>query len=95
MENEDLLTAPEEESGGSPQITDGEPDVSDSAPELTDGEPEISDGVSQDTELEALLSVGDYNTIAVSSIPVGVLCGAIFMLVGFTYLGIVNIFKKI
>lgn len=89
MENGDLLTAPEEESGISE-----EPEVSDSTLELTDGEPEVSDGVSQDTEFEALLSVKDYNTIAVSSIPIGVLCGAIFMLVGFTYLGIVNIFKK-
>lgn len=86
MENEELLTSPEEETDDSSLFTDD-------SPEITAGEPEVSDDVLQNTE--ALLSVADYNTIAVKSIPIGVLCGAIFMLVGFTCLGIVHIFKKV
>lgn len=86
MENEELLTSPEEETYDSSQLTDD-------SPELTDGEPEVSDDVLQNTE--ALLSVADYNIIAVKSIPIGVLSGAIFMIVGFAYLGIVHIFNKV
>ena len=85
MENDGLFTSPEEEMESFPQSS-GE------FPLLTDGESEISDDTLQ---TEAFLSVGDYNTIAVSSIPIGVLCGAIFMIVGFAYLGIVHIFKKV
>jgi len=65
----------------------------DDSPEMTSGESAVSDDVLQNTE--ALLSAGDYNTIAVKSIPIGALCGAIFMIVGFAYLGIVHIFKKL
>lgn len=86
MENEELLTSPEEETDDSSQFTDD-------SPEITAGEPEVSDDVLQNTE--ALLSAGDYNVIAVKSIPIGALCGAIFMIVGFAYLGIVHIFKKL
>lgn len=42
-----------------------------------------------------VLSVEDYNHIAVSSIPIGALSGAIFMIIGFAFLGIVKIFKKV
>lgn len=57
--------------------------------QLTDGS-EI-----QDSETAAYtLAVTDYNMIAVKSIPIGALCGAIIMIIGFTYLGIVHIFKK-
>ena len=38
----------------------------DDSPEMTSGEPAVSDDVLQNTE--ALLSVGNYNTIAVKSI---------------------------
>lgn len=86
MENEELLTSPEEETDDSSQFTDD-------SPEMTSGEPEVSDDVLQNTE--ALLSAGDYNTIAVKSIPIGALSGAIFMIIGFAYLGIVHIFKKV
>lgn len=47
------------------------------------------------TETEALtLSISDYSKIMLSSIPVGVLSGAIFMIIGFTVLGIVKIIKN-
>lgn len=49
----------------------------------------------QGTEGEAyVLTVSDYGSLMVSSIPVGALLGAIFMIVGLTVLGIVKIFKK-
>ena len=86
MENEELLTSPEEETDDSSQFTDD-------SPEMTSGEPEVSDDILQNTE--SLLSVGDYNAIAVKSIPIGALSGAIFMIIGFAYLGIVHIFKKV
>lgn len=79
MENEELLTSPEEETAGTADITDGAPEVSE-APQ----------------QIESLtLAVEDYNMIAVKSIPIGALSGAIFMIIGFAYLGIVHIFKKV
>ena len=60
--------------------------------EITDGEPEVSEAPQQ---TESLLAVEDYNMIAVKSIPIGALSGAIFMIIGFAYLGIVHIFKKV
>ena len=61
--------------------------------ELTDGEPKVSEDLHQTESLT--LAVEDYNAIAVKSIPIGALSGAIFMIVGFAYLGIVHIFKKV
>ena len=79
MENEELLTSPEEETAGPADITDGAPEVSE-APQQTES---------------LTLAVEDYNMIAVKSIPIGALSGAIFMIIGFAYLGIVHIFKKV
>ena len=79
MENEELLTSPEEETAGTADITDGAPEVSETP---------------QQTE-SLMLAVEDYNMIAVKSIPIGALSGAIFMIIGFAYLGIVHIFKKV
>lgn len=80
MENEELLTTPEEK-----ETTD--------TVEITDGEPEVSEDLQQTESIT--LAVEDYNAIAVKSIPIGALSGAIFMIVGFAYLGIVHIFKKV
>lgn len=79
MENEELLTSPEEETAGAADITDGVPEISETP---------------QQTE-SLTLAVEDYNAIAVKSIPIGALSGAIFMIIGFAYLGIVHIFKKV
>ena len=64
-----------------------------SGPELTDGEPVSEAQLDTDTEAYTL-SVTDYGSFAVSSIPIGVLCGAIFMIIGLALAGIVKIFKK-
>ena len=77
--DEELLTTPEDETTDTVEMTDGEPKVSED---------------SQQTE-SLTLAVEDYNAIAVKSIPIGALSGAIFMIVGFAYLGIVHIFKKV
>ena len=77
--DEELLTTPEDETTDTVEMTDGEPEVSED---------------SQQTE-SLTLAVEDYNAIAVKSIPIGALSGAIFMIVGFAYLGIVHIFKKV
>lgn len=79
MENEELLTTPEAETEDTADITDGAPEVSE-APQQTES---------------LTLAVEDYNMIAVKSIPIGALSGAIFMIIGFAYLGIVHIFKKV
>ena len=76
---EELLTTPEEEPEDTVEITDGEPKVSETP---------------QQTE-SLTLAVEDYNMIAVKSIPIGALSGAIIMIIGFAYLGIVHIFKKV
>ncbi len=53
------------------------------------------DGQEAGGEAEAYtLTVSDYGSLMVSSVPVGALLGAIFMIVGLTVLGIVKIFKK-
>lgn len=44
---------------------------------------------------EAWLEISDYGKIAVSSIPIGALAGAIFMIVGLGVWVIVKIFKKV
>ena len=57
----------------------------------------FSDDVPEDpvAQTEALtLSISDYSKIMLSSIPVGFLSGAIFMIIGFTILGIVKIIKN-
>lgn len=70
-------------------------------PEITDGESDtgFSDSITDTNaqpEIEAYtISITDYANLAISSIPIGVLLGAIFMIVGLTLLGIVKIFKKI
>lgn len=77
--DEELLTSPEEETEETVEVTDGELEVSETS-----------------QQIEAVtLAVADYNMIAVKSIPIGALCGAIFMIIGFTFLGIVHIFKKV
>lgn len=76
---EELLTTSEEETEDTVEITDGEPKVSETP---------------QQTE-SLTLAVEDYNMIAVKSIPIGALSGAIIMIIGFAYLGIVHIFKKV
>ena len=55
MENEELLTSPEEETAGTADITDGAQEVSETP---------------QQTE-SLTLAVEDYNMIAVKSIPIG------------------------
>lgn len=77
--DEELFTTPEDETADTVEVTDGDPEVSEDP---------------QKTET-LTLAVEDYNAIAVKSIPIGALCGAIFMIVGFAYLGIVHIFKKV
>lgn len=63
------------------------------AVDVTDGQTANSESPQQ---IEAVtIAVEDYNTIAVKSVSIGALCGAIFMIVGFAYLGIVHIFKKV
>lgn len=79
MMEEELLTTSEEETEDTVEITDGEPKVSETP---------------QQTE-SLTLAVEDYNMIAVKSIPIGALSGAIIMIIGFAYLGIVHIFKKV
>ena len=79
MMEDELLTTPEAETEDTVEITDGEPKVSE-APQQTES---------------LTLAVEDYNMIAVKSIPIGALSGAIFMIIGFAYLGIVHIFKKV
>ena len=51
--------------------------------------------VSQSPEQYEALTIQDYNHFAISFIPVGFLCGALIMIVGFTLNGIVKIFKKV
>lgn len=76
-----------QELSSDPNLTD-DPTISD---DLTDGQE-----TSNSDQTQAItLSVSDYSDIAISSIPIGALCGAIIMIIGFTYLGIVKIFKKI
>lgn len=77
--DEELFTTPEDETADTVEVTDGDPEASEDP---------------QETET-LTLAVEDYNAIAVKSIPIGALCGAIFMIVGFAYLGIVHIFKKV
>lgn len=73
--------------GASADLVDGQ-EISGS---LTDGGEASGSGQVQ----SMTLSVSDYSNITVSSIPVGALCGAIIMIIGFTFLGIVKIFKKV
>lgn len=77
-------------------------DFSDNGSELQDigsgsGDPAPTPLVtgSPDQLEQYVLSVGDYNQIAISSFPLGALSGAIFMIIGFAVLGIVWIFKKL
>lgn len=51
--------------------------------------------VSDSPDQYEALTVSDYSKIAISSFPLGALSGAIFMIVGFAFLGIVKIFKKV
>ena len=60
--------------------------------EITDGEPEVSEAPQQTESLT--LAVEDYNMAGIA-FWIGALSGAIFMIIGFAYLGIVHIFKKV
>lgn len=59
----------------------------------TDSETTAGPEVSADPGYEAM-TIQDYNHLAISSVPIGFLCGALIMIVGFTLNGIVKIFKK-
>lgn len=72
--------------------------------ELTDTETLETTGTDSETaagpEVSAIpgyeaMTIQDYNHLAISSIPIGALSGAIFMIIGFTLHGIVKIFKKV
>ena len=60
----------------------------------TDSETAAGSDVSASPGYEAM-TIQDYNHLAISSIPIGFLCGAIFMIIGLTVHGIVMIFKKV
>lgn len=60
----------------------------------TDSEMTAGPVVSAGPGYEAM-TIQDYNHLAISSIPIGALSGAIFMIIGFTLHGIVKIFKKV
>lgn len=60
----------------------------------TDSESTADPDVSASPEYEAM-TIQDYNHLAISSVPIGFLSGAIFMIIGFTLNGIVKIFKKV
>lgn len=60
----------------------------------TDSETAAEPEVSASPEYEAM-TIQDYNNLAISSVPIGALSGAIFMIIGFTLHGIVKIFKKV
>lgn len=66
-----------------------------SQPDISEGDNQylLSDGSLSETEI-LTLSVSDYSSYVISSIPVGVLSGAIFMIIGLTAWGILKIFKK-
>lgn len=60
----------------------------------TDSETTAGPEVSADPGYEAM-TIQDYNHLAISSVPIGFLCGALIMIVGSTLNGIVKIFKKV
>ena len=60
----------------------------------TDSETTAGPEVSASPGYEAM-TIQDYNHLAISSIPIGFLGGAIFMIIGFSLNGIVKIFKKV
>lgn len=60
----------------------------------TDSETTAEPEVSASPEYEAM-TIQDYNHLAISSVPIGFLSGAIFMIVGLSILGLVRIFKKL
>lgn len=60
----------------------------------TDSETAAGPDVSASPGYEAM-TIQDYNHLAISSVPIGALSGAIFMIIGFTLHGIVKIFKKV
>lgn len=72
---------------------------------LTDAEPvETEETVSDETAVPEVsaepgqyeaMTIQDYNHLAISSVPIGFLSGAIFMIIGLTVHGIVMIFKKV
>lgn len=89
MENEFTSDIPE--TGTTPP--DEELQINDSEePVITDGDP-VPKESSSDIQTMTL-TVSDYGDLALSSIPIGVLSGAIFMIVGLGIMVIVKIFKK-
>lgn len=67
-----------------------------SQPELSDdgANRSLNDGSLPEIEIQTF-TVSDFSSIAISSISIGVLSGAIFMIIGLTVLGIVKIFQKL
>jgi hypothetical protein len=60
----------------------------------TDADP-VEDSVLESASDTFEMSVEDYGKLMVSSMPIGALTGAIFMIVGLAVLVIVKIFKKV
>lgn len=72
------------------ELTDTETLETDGTVSETTADPEVS----ASPEYEAM-TIQDYNRLAISSVPIGFLSGAIFMIVGLSILGLVRIFKKL
>lgn len=72
------------------ELTDTETLETDGTYSETTADPEVS----ASSEYQAM-TIQDYNHLAISSVPIGFLSGAIFMIIGFTLNGIVKIFKKV
>lgn len=72
------------------ELTDTETLETDGTISETAADPEVS----ASPEYEAM-TIQDYNHLAISSVPIGFLSGAIFMIIGLTVHGIVMIFKKV
>ncbi len=85
-----------------PGLEDGSPQLLEPVgTENAEKEESFSDGedegmpVASKTEATVAIAIEDYGRFMVGSMSVGVLTGAIFMIVGLAVLGIVKIFKKI
>lgn len=78
---------------GSENFQSGELPETDTAVEAPQNA-DIVVGIASGPEIYPM-TVEDYGSIMVRSIPVGVFTGAIFMIVGLAVLGIVKIFKRI
>ena len=72
------------------ELTDTETLETDGTDSVTAADPEVSASPEYET-----MTIQDYNHLAISSVPIGFLSGAIFMIVGLSILGLVRIFKKL